>query len=193
MPEYLSPGVYVEEVDTGNKPIEGVATSTAGFVGITERGPVAATLVTSFSEFVRTFGRYVKDGASDRYLAYAVEGFFQNGGKRCFIMRVVSGNKNSPALPAKATLDGMTVNANGPGIWASGRLAVKVSKAGVDLVDSTLFRLTVLYWDSSVQFPSDPTDATKKNVIIVDPTDPSIVATADLTDPKKANATILDL
>ena len=49
MPEYLSPGVYVEEVDTGNKPIEGVATSTAGFLGVAERGPTEPTLVTSFS------------------------------------------------------------------------------------------------------------------------------------------------
>src|SRR5205823_688261 len=92
MPEYLSPGVYVEEVDTGNKPIEGVATSTVGFLGVSERGPVEATLVTSFSEYSRLFGKYV-DG---RYLARGVEGFFQNGGKRCFIARAVS----STATPA---------------------------------------------------------------------------------------------
>ena len=40
MPEYLAPAVYVEEIDTGNKPIEGVSTSTAGMIGVTERGPV---------------------------------------------------------------------------------------------------------------------------------------------------------
>ena len=90
MPEYLYPGVYVEEVDTGNKPIEGVSTSTVGFLGIAERGPLRPMLITSFSDFTRTFGRYVKEGLVDRYLAYAVEGFFQNGGERCFVARVAS-------------------------------------------------------------------------------------------------------
>ena len=47
MPEYLAPAVYVEEVDTGTKPIEGVSTSTTGMIGVTERGPVnVPTLVT---------------------------------------------------------------------------------------------------------------------------------------------------
>ena len=88
MPEYLYPGVYVEEVDTGNKPIEGVSTSTAGFLGIAERGPLTPTLLTSFTDFTSVFGGYVNEGGADRYLAYAVEGFFQNGGERCFVMRV---------------------------------------------------------------------------------------------------------
>ena len=56
MPEYLSPGVYVEEIDAGPKPIAAVATSTAGAVGVTLRGPTTPTLVTNYGEFVRTFG-----------------------------------------------------------------------------------------------------------------------------------------
>ena len=57
MPEYLAPGVYVEEIDTGNKPIEGVSTSTAGILGVTERGPVdVPILVTSYGEYTRWFG-----------------------------------------------------------------------------------------------------------------------------------------
>ena len=61
MPEYLSPGVYVEEIDVGPVPIEGVSTSTAGFVGMTVQGPVDGlpVLVTSFGEFVRNFGGYL--------------------------------------------------------------------------------------------------------------------------------------
>ena len=55
--EYLAPGVYVEEVSSGNKPIEGASTSTAGMVGVTQRGPVnEPTLVTSFGDFNRLFG-----------------------------------------------------------------------------------------------------------------------------------------
>jgi len=73
MPEYLSPGVYVEEVDAGPKPIEGVSTSTAGAVGVTERGPTGGAapgdttnrgkpvLVTSFADFMRTFGGFLPE------------------------------------------------------------------------------------------------------------------------------------
>ncbi len=93
MPEYLAPGVYVEEVDTGSKPIEGVSTSTAGMVGMTKRGPTGGLpkLVTSFADFKRQFGGYFDFGsafAGHQYLPYAVEGFFQNGGKRVYIKRV---------------------------------------------------------------------------------------------------------
>ena len=57
MPEYLAPDVYVEEIDTGSKPIEGVSTSTAGMLGVTERGPAnVPILVTSYGEFARWFG-----------------------------------------------------------------------------------------------------------------------------------------
>lgn len=93
MPEYLSPGVYVEEVPSGNKPIEGVSTSTAGVVGVTQRGPVdAPTLVTSFPAFTRLFGGYLDHRlfTNDRdLLPYAVEGFFSNGGQRLYVTRVV--------------------------------------------------------------------------------------------------------
>ena len=57
MPEYLSPAVYVEEVSTGSRPIEGVSTSTAGVVGVTERGPEnVPVLITSIGDYQRTYG-----------------------------------------------------------------------------------------------------------------------------------------
>jgi hypothetical protein len=85
MPEYLSPGVYVEEVPPVEKPIESVGTSTAGFVGIAEKGPVNdPQLITNWSQFTRTFGEFIPNS----YLAYAVYGFFNNGGTRCYITRV---------------------------------------------------------------------------------------------------------
>ncbi len=93
MPEYLSPGVYLEEVASGNRPIEGVSTSTAGFVGVAERGPVdEPTLVTSFAAYLRTFGSYLDHRvfSHDRdLLPFAVEGFFTNGGSRLYVTRVV--------------------------------------------------------------------------------------------------------
>ncbi len=95
MGEYLAPGVYVEELPT-NKPIEGASTSTAGIVGVTERGPVNATqLVTSYPEYLRMFGgalpqdEFTDTGRSHCYLPHAVEGFFVNGGKRTYVTRVL--------------------------------------------------------------------------------------------------------
>jgi hypothetical protein len=95
MPEYLAPGVYVEEIDTGNKPIEGVSTSTTGLIGVTQRGPVnVPVLVTSFADYRRVFGDTIdieefKDstGRAHSYLPHAVEGFFTNGGKRAWVTR----------------------------------------------------------------------------------------------------------
>jgi phage tail sheath protein FI len=96
MPEYLSPGVYVEEIDTGSKPIEGVSTSTAGVIGVAERGPVNwPMLVTSFGEYTRLFGEYLPSTVfsnthgAHHYLPHAVEGFFNNGGKRLYVTRVL--------------------------------------------------------------------------------------------------------
>ena len=108
MPEYLAPGVYVEEIDTGSKPIEGVSTSTAGMVGVTERGPVnVPTLVTSMGEYRRIFGErlnpneYFNPGPpADRsmhFLPHAIEGFFTNGGKRVFVTRVLDVGAAQPA------------------------------------------------------------------------------------------------
>jgi phage tail sheath protein FI len=86
MPEYLSPGVYIEEVDRGTRPIEAVGTAVAAFVGFTEKAETLnrATLVTNWSQYVGTFGGFVP-GA---YLPYAVYGYFQNGGGRCYVVSV---------------------------------------------------------------------------------------------------------
>jgi len=96
MPEYLSPGVYVEEIDTGNKPIEGVSTSTAGMLGMTERGPVnVPILITSYGEYRRWFGERLRLSDFSNplgphcYLPHAVEGFFQNEGQRVYVTRVL--------------------------------------------------------------------------------------------------------
>ena len=77
MAEYLSPGVYVEEFESGMRPMEGVSTSTAGFVGMAEKGKVIGTpeFVSSFADFTRKFGGYLSENTYGeyRYLAYAVD------------------------------------------------------------------------------------------------------------------------
>ena len=76
MPQYLAPGVYVEEVP-GAKPIEGVGTATGAFVGLAQKGPIGEpVLVTNWTQFTTTFGGYIPDA----YLAYSVNQFFGEGG-----------------------------------------------------------------------------------------------------------------
>ncbi|MFF9479318.1 phage tail sheath family protein [Streptomyces sp. NPDC014733] len=85
MPSYLSPGVYVEEVASGSRPIEGVGTSVAAFVGLAPTGPLnQPTLVTNWSQYVAAFGEFT-DGY---YLAHSVYGFFNNGGSAAYVVRV---------------------------------------------------------------------------------------------------------
>ena len=85
MPNYLSPGVYVEEVEAGSRPIEGVGTAVAAFVGLAARGPAnTPTLVTNWNQFNSVFGDFVEGS----YLAHAVYGYFLNGGGAAYVVRV---------------------------------------------------------------------------------------------------------
>jgi phage tail sheath protein FI len=116
MPEYLAPGVYVEEVSFRSKSIEGVPTSTTGFAGLTAYGPVSfrqntagplttePRLITSFTDFERVYGglgRLNPKGAEDRipFLAHAARAFFANGGQRLYISRVFVPRETAPGPP----------------------------------------------------------------------------------------------
>lgn len=127
MAEYLHPGVYVEEVSSGVRPIEGVGTSTAGFVGVTAKGvPNRATFITSWTEFVRKFG-YLIPGS---YLPYAVSQFFENGGKRCYVVRVLNDASAVAAqvdLPSRQTPTRATLRVRALGSGARGNdLTVRI-------------------------------------------------------------------
>lgn len=121
MAEYLSPGVYVEEFESGSKPMEGVGTSTAGFVGLAERGPVGGVpvLVTNFADFKRKFGGYLSNAefGNYRFLAYGVEHFFLNGGSRAYISRCVpeDAKVSQGSVPAEAPV--IRFAAADPGQW----------------------------------------------------------------------------
>ena len=118
MAEYLSPGVYVEEYDSGATPMQGVSTSTAGFIGLAERGPVIGEpqLVTSFADYKRMYGGYLSEAGfgSARFLPYAVEQFFANGGSRAYIMRAVPGD----AKAGSVTSGVLKVTAASSGSWS---------------------------------------------------------------------------
>ena len=149
MPEYLPPGVFIQESNPGDQPIGGVATSTVGFFGIAERGPTAPTLLTSFNEYRGMFGGYVLEGNQDRYLAYAIEGYFLNGGRRCYVRRVVANG----ATAAATTLDAkLKVAAVGSGLWGN-RVAVVIAPSAL----IQCFRLTVRYWEPDTPWSEEPT------------------------------------
>jgi phage tail sheath protein FI len=142
MPSYLSPGVYVEEVASGSRPIEGVGTSVAAFVGLAPSGPLnEPTLVTNWTQYVAAFGEFT-DGY---YLAHSVYGFFQNGGSAAYVVRVggapgasagngagpaaVTGSSARAALPAGEPRQLGTFSVTALASGSSGPLSVEVADA----------------------------------------------------------------
>lgn len=131
MAEYLSPGVYMEEFDSGIKAMEGVGTSTAGFVGMAQKGPVRGlpVLITGMADYQRRFGGYLSERVygDQRFLPYAVEQFFNNGGSACYVMRVCREKQEGQeggATTAQGTLsagasDLLTLTAASPGAWGN--------------------------------------------------------------------------
>lgn len=134
----------MEEFESGGKPMEGVSTSTAGFIGIAERGPVEGLpqLVTNFSDFKRKYGSYLSENeyGEYRFLAYAVEHFFINGGSRCFIARVAPGDaKCAAGYAPDSETPVLRLTAKNPGKWGDGiRVVVTpASKAKTQVLQET--------------------------------------------------------
>ena len=151
---YLTPGVYIEEVSTGAKPIASVGTSTAAFVGVAPAGDAhvgRALAVNNWSHFVREF---VRDEGSGTPLASAVFGFFDNGGRRCYVVNVGPGNdivgdaRRRTGLAALEAIDEIAIVA-APGYADAGsydallshcermgdRVAILDSPAGLEDID----------------------------------------------------------
>jgi len=165
VPEYLSPGVYVEEVSFRSKTIEGVPTSTTGFAGATRWGPVAfgapadhprATeprLITSFTEFERVYGGIdpLVFGDADEtpsYLAHAARAFFMNGGRRLYVSRVFTPRAGDLGQSEAVVLDETRWKARWPGAAGDVLVETKVTRSGnvafthPDLPDDPLDRDT---------------------------------------------------
>lgn len=142
MPEYLAPGVFVEEIERGPKPIEGVATSTAAFVGETARGPLKPKFITAYNEYLRNYGDIYDPS---KYMPYSVRAFFENGGRRCYVARVVGAG----ALASNFANGGFTVTAIGPGTWGD-RLFVRIEPGTTkDNAGNAIgFRIRVFYWEN---------------------------------------------
>ncbi|WP_031525785.1 phage tail sheath family protein [Streptomyces sp. NRRL F-5123] len=100
MPSYLSPGVYVEEVESGSRPIEGVGTAVAAFIGFARKGPLhEPTPISNWTQFKSVFG----DFAEGAYLPGAVYGFFANGGGICYVVRIGAPDSAAQDEPAELT------------------------------------------------------------------------------------------
>lgn len=125
MPDYLAPGVYVEETSARTRRIEGVSTSIAGFVGPTRTGPTggAPEMVTSVAEFERIYGSldaltFANEAPTPNYLAHGVRAFFENGGRRLYVSRVyeaISGGDGRASATLRGAPGIITLTARFPG------------------------------------------------------------------------------
>jgi phage tail sheath protein FI len=134
---YRTPGVYFEWQDSVPPQIGIPRTDTAGFVGIAARGPLhIAVKINSWTQFATVFGAHIPQG----YLAYAVEGFFVNGGRTCWVVRIADPSK---AIAAKSQLPDkkgrVEVRATSPGVWANNaRVRPVVRDGSVDAISILL-------------------------------------------------------
>lgn len=144
--DYLAPGVYVEEVDRGSRPVEGVSTAIGGFIGFTEdiRGDAELfkpMLVTNWTQYLNYFARPNSDGFTDfnAYLPFSVYGYFMNGGGRCWVTSI---GTQLPGAPRPRTPEPVTRQLVGRGNRPSLTLTLRPEQIAGGTV-------TVLVTDSS--------------------------------------------
>ena len=154
MAQVTYPGVYVEEVPSGVRPIAAASTSIAAFIGVAERGPLGeAVKVFNFTEYQNRYGRFIPNS----FLSHAVYQFFNNGGTQCYIIRVTGANaatarivlRDRAATNPQASL---TISASSPGVWGN-QLAV-VSRMGRMIRSTSLpsrcsSKMSSLHWSDS--------------------------------------------
>src|SRR5262245_60839781 len=120
MPTLTYPGVYIQEISSGVRPIEAASTSTAAFVGLAEMGPNdEARRITNWTEFQRYYGTFINDS----FLAHSVFQYFNNGGRQCYIVRVARSNAVTATVTvqnrAATPIAGLTFSAKNKGAWGN--------------------------------------------------------------------------
>jgi len=142
MPEYLAPGVYVEETSFRPKSIEGVGTSTTAFVGPTRRGPLSGLpeLVTSLPDFERLYGglenlSFSPGSTTLNYVAHAARAYFDNGGRRLYVMRTIGASATAASGKLREgdgnAADQAFFESRFPGQAGNGRVILRVSERPV--------------------------------------------------------------
>jgi hypothetical protein len=154
MVETLHPGVYIQEIPSGLRPIEGVSTSNAAFIGKAEMGPVKqAKLVTTVQEFENAYGGYLTDSS----LSHAVHEFFSNGGKKAYIIRVAGAG----AVAADVSINDrkgaktLTIRAANEGAWGN-KLGVVITDALPTLDPNNEFTMQIFQDRSDLVPPLAP-------------------------------------
>jgi phage tail sheath protein FI len=191
MPTLTYPGVYVQEVSSGVRPIAIASTSTATFVGLAEMGPDQATRVTNWTEFQRYYGSFIIDG----YMAHSVFQYFNNGGRQCYIVRVT----RSDATVADVTLQnraappvaGFTFAAKNKGAWGNS-LYLQIEDGTVDPGNG--FKISVRRQLDPTVAPARLNDITPLEVfdnLAMDPNDPNYIVHILTQNSTLINATVL--
>jgi phage tail sheath protein FI len=187
MPTYLHPGVYVEEIPSGAKPIEAVGTSIAAFVGAVKKGPAGEPeLIHSWDDYQNTFGPIA---SSNDAMGLAVSAFYLNGGKDAYVARLVS--TSPPAAASTLTVDGegagvggvLVVTATSVGTWGN-EVYIRIVKPNVTDLN---FTLEVGHLEQN-EFVADETfsnvnmNANSDNYILTQVNDTSQLVTVSLAD-----------
>ncbi len=144
MPTLLHPGVYVSEVPSGARSIEGAPTSTTIFVGETERGPIGPTKIRSRSDYERLFGGHFRVRDADPALdptrvltAYAIDGYYLNGGSTAYVLRAMDDGEDGIGTASRGS-----VEASSPGLWGN---SVSIAFLASGDKDAARFRIAVVY------------------------------------------------
>jgi uncharacterized protein len=203
MPTYLTPGVYVEEVEAGSRPIEGVGTAVAAFVGFAAQGPYnTPTLVANWTQFTQTFGDFVEDC----YLPQAVYGYFLNGGGNCYVVRVGGsradngdGHRSLPAGP-QAVLGGYRFTAKElPRGRGAGEITIEVADPTGEGASDDKFNLVVKSGGRVVETYEGVTTKRGKDNLVTQVREKSQVLTVEevtsgaLAKPDKSTVTLRDV
>lgn len=176
MPTVSYPGVHVQEVAGGVRPLDTAGTSTAAFVGLSEMGPdTGAGLVTNWTGFQRVYGSFI----ADSHLAHGVFQYFGNGGRQCYVVRVTRPDAAVAAVTvhnrASAPAAGVTFSAKSKGEWGN-TLLLQIEDAALD--PGNLFKLTVRRQTDPTALPDSPQDLPPLEVfdnLSIDPASPAYV------------------
>lgn len=191
MPTLTYPGVYIEEISSGVRPLEVASTSTAAFVGLAEMGPDEATRVTNWTEFQRRYGSFLADG----FLAHSVFQYFNNGGRQCYIVRVTRSEAATAGVTiqnrAATPVPGLTFSAKNKGAWGNSLL--------LQIEDGTLdpgneFKVSIRRQDDPAVVPANVKDITPLEVfdnLSVDAAAPNYVVRVLGQDSNLVNAQVL--
>lgn len=169
--ERLHPGVYIEEIPSGVRPIEGVSTSNGAFIGKAEMGLIGqAKLVTSLPEFQTKYGGFLNDS----YLSHGIFEFFNNGGKKAYIIRVAGAGATAAAIAIKDRkgASSLTIQAANEGAWGN-KLSVVITDTPSD--PNNAFSMQVLKDRSDLNPPLPPQVLETMEGLVMDASSPSFV------------------